>query len=242
MNLLTKNPLQATFEQPFDLSFVPINGSIGPSSKGALGNGPRSSGAFSGGDGQDQFYILDANLSKSASLPSWTDENLFYLPFTTLEKNDDIADGDQLQSETVTLGAELECQMVNITDLRFGGVGPGKIVLKKTVKMGEIEAECSSTDETHIKTGTENTLIGDIGSICQVGTSALELVLRLNALNSNATQDEKNVCGGTVIFGWARRPEGTCKSYDLADLTDQNLRFVQCQPRLMRGKYFHSIS
>lgn len=154
------------------------------------------------------------------------------------EKSDNITDNYELQSETTTLGAELECEMVDLKNLRFrANDSHNSIVLNKTVTIGDVQAECSSNIDTTIAAGSVDSF-EDAGTLCQTEPSALELVLKLDALNNNATEDEKDLCGRTLIFGWARRPEGTCKSSGLNDLPVENLLFVQCQPRLVRGKFF----
>lgn len=69
----------ATFSPPFKMEFVPINGSIGPKN-GQIFGSLEPSGAYRGGNSQDQFLIAESNFTRDTPLPSWTDEKMFYLP------------------------------------------------------------------------------------------------------------------------------------------------------------------
>jgi hypothetical protein len=115
--------------QPFDLSFVTINGSIGPISTQSGGTEGLPSGAYSGGDGRDQFYILESNLSSGTPLPPWTDKNVFYLPFMG-EDLGNVTSEDQFESETVTLSAGLDCEVIDLEDIRFNSEKSASVLKK----------------------------------------------------------------------------------------------------------------
>ncbi|KAJ4346856.1 uncharacterized protein N0V89_010788 [Didymosphaeria variabile] len=219
-----------SFEQPHDLRFVSINGSIGPIAIRSSGTDGSPSGAYRGGDGRDQFYILGSNLSRATPLPPWTDEKMFYLPFKG-DGDGNAASQDQFESETVTLGARLNCEVVDLRDIGFNAPSKSGAVLNKTVRMDRSQADCSSNKDAIVVMGP-----GNNDQVCQNGTSALELVLTLEATGANATQEEKEVCMGTVILGWIRNPEGSCKSPDLTAETAKDSLFIQCQPKLVSGE------
>ena len=220
---------QTNFVQPFDLQFVSINGSIGPNPRTSSGTPGNFSGAYLGGDGRDQFYVLNSNISRGTPLPPWTDANFFYLP-TIAVGDANSTRIEQFQIDTTALGAELGCNVMKTTDARIKIHGQGTLILNMTVERDGIRAECSSQrgdDTAHVMQGPTS---------CQTGASALELVVELDALHFNATQEEKDVCLGTVILAWARKPQGTCTSSSQPDFDATNSLFVQCQPRLVRGK------
>jgi hypothetical protein len=160
---------------------------------------------------------------------------MFYLPFMG-DQSGNATNQDQFESETDALGAELECEVLHPKDLRFwehDHSNPGPI-LNKTVQMGNIQASCSSNKDAQLIVGPE---IGiDLTRVCQNGTSALELVLTLEALGANATQEEKEICWKTVILGWVRNPEGSCSSPNVTTLNTKDSLFLQCQPRLVHGE------
>ena len=221
------------FEHPFDLRFVSINGSIGPNGRTSGGKGTNVSGAYLGGDGRDQFYVLDSNLTGRTPLPPWTDEDFFYLPFVTFD-NGKTADNGQFESETDTLGATLDCQVIDPKEMRIRKES-GEPLIATTVQMGHLQAECSSDPYQQISDSLY--LDGNIEPTCQNGPSALELVLTLDTQGNNTTLAEKKVCQGTVVLAWVRNPESSCKA-NLSSLDTENSLFLQCQPELVRGKFF----
>lgn len=84
-------PKSHQFQPVYTDKFVSINGTIGPQYNAYLSditsyNGMKS-GAYSGGNGLDQFYILVSNLTAGTPLPSWTDERYFYVPFESAVSN-----------------------------------------------------------------------------------------------------------------------------------------------------------
>ncbi|KAL1593815.1 hypothetical protein SLS60_010547, partial [Paraconiothyrium brasiliense] len=214
--------------QDDQIKFVSINGSIGPIAIRSSGTDGSPSGAYRGGDGRDQFYVLESNISEGTTLPPWTDESTFYLPF----KGDDVgnaASQDQFESETVTLSGRLNCEVIDLGDIGFNDPSYDKGILNKTVRMDGSQANCSSNQHAIVVMGP-----GNNDQVCQNGTSALELVLTLEATGANATQEEKEVCMGTVVLGWIRNLEGSCKSPDLTTETAKDSLFIQCQPTLVR--------
>lgn len=227
---------QTNFAQPFDLRFVPIDGSVGPAARETV-KGPGPSGAYFGGDGRDQFYILNSNMSNGTPLPPWTDEKLFYFPSVTADEVK-ATNEEQFQIETTSLGAELNCKTVKTTDLRIK-TDQDSLDLSVDVQRDGIQAKCSSESDwksLRITSGPELNETS-LERICLTGASAIELVVRLVPSNPNATQEEQDICLGTVVLGWARDPKGTCSSSNLTDFDVTNSLFLQCNPRLTRGKY-----
>lgn len=140
---------------------------------------------------------------------------------------------DQFEGETVTLGAKLDCEVIDLEDIRFTDFKPHESgsVLNKTLDIGSSQAICASNQDAIVVIGP-----GSLDNVCQNGTSALELVLTMDAANANATQEDKDACMRTIILGWIRNPEGSCKSAVLTAETAKESLFIQCQPRLLRGK------
>lgn len=225
------------FESPFDLRFVPIKGTVGPTAEGSAGGVGTRSGAYLGGDGQDQFYIRNSNLSRQTPLPPWTDEKTFYLPFMTADNSNDTNDS-RFQSETPTVSAKLECENVNVDpkSIHFSA-DTSSPILNTTVPGGDIQVQCSGSPHIRVASGPG---IDDttFDTLCQSGATALELVLTLDALGVNATEEDKKLCRQTVLLGWIRSPNGTCDSFSyMPTVNADNSLFIQCRPQLMRGKY-----
>ncbi len=100
--------------QPLDFRFFNINGSIGPTDD-INENAFQISGAFEGGDGQDQFFVADSYLKQGSSLPAWVDDTMFYMPFTVRAMN--ATNNNRLQAKTRAFGAKLECMLSSLSSL-----------------------------------------------------------------------------------------------------------------------------
>jgi hypothetical protein len=224
----------------FDLKFVNINGSIGPQSNVGFGS-METSGAYQGGNGEDQFLIAESNYTRGTPLPAWTDDKLFYQPFAWPdEKQDSVnASGDvRLEATTKAFGAELEC-----TELELGNdfyaridvdvdtedtITDTRVSMNFTVSTDSGDVRCSSQSLT-LRTGPVRSK-----QACVSGPSAAEVMSILEPW-VNATQKEKDVCMGSVVVGWLRDAQGTCSPARNLTITRSNSLFVQCKPKLVTG-------
>jgi hypothetical protein len=242
-NQSTHNMLHAmVFNPPFEMKFVSINGSIGPKNNEEIGSFV-ASGAFRGGNSQDQFLVAESNFTRGTPLPAWTDEKLFYLPYM-ISTAENTTQGSRYRAETTAFGAELDCDM-----LEAGVDYYGAIVNDITDPHLEFNVTTSSNTTT-ICPSNGFTFIhwGPIGSApfqtrnetCQRGPSAAEVLFLLDA-NANATKAEKDACMSTVVMGWIRAPKGSCGTFEDRNLTDANAAFVRCKPRLVTGKAFVQV-
>ncbi len=228
------------FNPPYELKFVPINGSIGPVSGLSFGS-LNFSGAYRGGNGEDQFLVAESNYTRGTPLPPWTDESMFYLPL--FEENTDNptahANGSGYEAVTQAFGADLDCTRLEIGDRFEAAVVTEKSGLtfsshasiNLTVPADSGDVRCSSLASLPIRPGPirEN-------SICVNGPSALELVVQLQASGGiNATQEETDACMRPVVLGWVRDPQGSCPIGKSVQLNENNSIFIRCQPRLMVG-------
>ncbi|KAH7413801.1 hypothetical protein DE146DRAFT_7430 [Phaeosphaeria sp. MPI-PUGE-AT-0046c] len=209
-------------QPPFDLRLVPINGSLGPSETSTFGT-VNASGAYHGGDGMDQFLIAESNFTRNTSLPSWTDNSMFYLPLfseaTVTETNTTL-----FEAKTKAFGATLDCEQLEIGrnfEARISNMVPSvNLTLPRT--FGNVR--CTKRVPSALATIPK----------CVQGPSGVEFVFNLDA-RPNATRDEMNVCTGSVILGWVRGAEDLCPSGRNMTLSDKNTIFVHCRPRLITG-------
>lgn len=229
-----------TFQPPFQFRFVAINGSVGPIA-GSAAFGPEESGAFRGGNGEDQFLIAESNYTRGTPLPAWTDEEMFYMPFTTTTRAED-TNGDHYEAETMAFGAELDCSAlqygvdyeaaitVDDPNVPIPAVRP---VLNTTLSSNGNTTNCTSNPLLYVRRGPISL---ENEQRCQNGSIALELVFQLVSLNPNATQEEQNTCRGSVVLAWVRDPNGSCGKIQEMKLDGGNALFVRCQPRLVKGQ------
>ncbi|KAL5372989.1 hypothetical protein DPSP01_013091 [Paraphaeosphaeria sporulosa] len=220
-------------DPPFDLKFVSIDGSIGP--KGLEMSGSDfASGAYHGGNGRDQFLALESNYTRNTSLLAWTDKRFFYLPFVSPMHANGTEDSEY-EAETTAFGAELDCTIFDprSKDL-FSRTGEPGSIFNSTLT-GKDGSRSTCVSDYHVQASPGPTdFIGD--TICQQGPSALELVLSLDTANENATQAEKEICWPSIFMGWLRTPNGTCQTSKKTTLNSQNSFFLECRPRLVRGR------
>lgn len=227
------------FNPTLDLKFVSINGSIGPGPMSSSLTSSNASGAYRGGNGHDQFFVLESNYTKNTALLAWTDNNFFYLPFLGPSDVPNSSD-DRYEAETIAFGAELDCQAFAAgSDYAVSLSPPPPREMPDPVFNNTIlgqnarRSTCISNYEIYERPGPHNSS-GDFS--CQRGPVAYELSMPLDPANWNASQAEKNVCWESVILGWIRNPKGSCETPKGLTLNSQNSFFVKCKPRLVRGR------
>ncbi|EUC44792.1 hypothetical protein COCMIDRAFT_97244 [Bipolaris oryzae ATCC 44560] len=219
--------------RPLDFKFVPINGSIGPLDGRNFGD-VQASGAYQGGNGEDQFYVADSHVREGTALPPWIDDTMFYLPF--------IPEGvqsakEQVEARTRAIGAKLECQNLDFDEQfqagliskspTIEGVAPS-INITVTSPAGKA-VQCTKMG-AYMRQGP---ISSEAGS-CVTGPSAAELVVILGP-SENASQADTAVCMGSVVMGWLRDSDGSCGEVKPMALNKQNAAFVHCRPKLMTG-------
>ena len=217
---------------PLDLKFVSINGSIGPDASQQVFGSMQASGAYMGGDGQDQFLISESNYTRGTPLPAWTDEKLFYQPF--LPDHNILVNGSIFEGVTKAFGAELECSKLTIGNSFQAGLDfyPNRVdsiapSVEITVTKDSSRFQCTSLLKTELRPG-------GIGGDCVQGSSAAELVLLLKPKNYNATRAEIEACRQNVVLGWLRSTR-SCGDIHPQPLTSTNATFMQCKPRWVTG-------
>ena len=222
----------------FDLKFVAINGSVGPESNRQFGS-YNSSGAYEGGSGEDQFLIAESNYTRDTPLPAWTDNRLFYRPFSWINDTTRSVNGSdklRLEATTTAFGAELDCEELEFgKDFNAGvevdGAGAVPIIrasMNVTVPTKNGDVSCSSRSLT-LRPGPIRAR-----ATCVTGPSAAELVAVLEP-RVNATQHEKDACMGVVAMGWLREPQGLCPLGKNLTISKSNSIFVRCRPRFIMG-------
>lgn len=209
-----------TFQAPYDFKFVPINGSVGPRDDSEFGS-LLSSGAYKGGDGQDQFLIAESNFTQNTSLPAWTDDKMFYMPLFSDGATVDQTNTTQFEATTKAFGAALDCEQLELGKNFEASIIKETVSLNISIPSGSGTVRCSNKNLLQF-------------SVCVDYPSAHELVVQL-AARQNATQHETDVCMSSVVLGWMREPQGLCPQNVFWNVRKNNTLFVHCRPRLMAG-------
>jgi hypothetical protein len=214
---LTTVRYQTTFQSPFEFKFVPINGSIGPTTAFNY-----ASGAYRGGDGKDQFLIAESNYTRNTPLPPWTDDSMFYMPLFAEGNNNTQINTTNLEANTQAFGATLDCEQLTF------GQGFEARLENSAFSMNVSVAGTSG------KVQCTNDLFRNNVSPCMDETSSKEFVYLLEP-RENATIQEKNACMSSVVLGWMRVSQGVCSKPGSVRMRTDNTLFVLCRPRLVAG-------
>ncbi|KAH7079533.1 hypothetical protein FB567DRAFT_124050 [Paraphoma chrysanthemicola] len=224
-----------TFQLPYELRFVPINGSIGPIGGQTFGS-LNASGAYQGGNGENQFLIAESNFTRNTPLPAWTDDSMFYLPLFPDRVNITQANSSDFEATTKAFGATLECDQ-----LTLGNNFNAAITIDNSDSSNVMRTEMNisiptSSGLVRCNSPSIETRPGPIrlARECVTGPSAAEYVVVLNPLK-NATQHEIETCMGTVVLGWMHEPGGLCPLGKNISIRKDNSLFVQCRPRFLTG-------
>lgn len=228
----------AVFAPPFEMKFVSINGSIGPKSGQNFGSS-EPSGAYRGGNSQDQFLIAESNLSRGTPLPAWTDTKMFYLPYMTATSVNTTT-AEHYEAPTTAFGAELDCETlhagVDYTARIQTDTDTTLRVQFNSIKRANSQTTiCPAYGENSLSIGNMMPALTTAADLCLKGPSAAEVMFYLEAA-TNTTQAEKDACMTTVVMGWLRSSNGTCGGFQERNLTAQNSLFVRCRPRLVTGQ------
>lgn len=223
---------------PYILKFVSINGSIGPMSGQTIGS-DSFSGAYQGGNGEDQFLVAESNYTRGTPLPAWTDDTMFYLPLFAEGSSKNISNVNISHYEAMTkaFGAKLDCVELTLGEDNFeaalnvqkaGVTFSTRASVNITVPTDSGSIQCSSRS-IEVRPGPIRQ-----NSVCVTGPATLELVVQYDA-RVNATHEETEACMRPVVLGWVRDPQGSCPLGKSLQLTKENSLFVQCQPKLVTG-------
>jgi hypothetical protein len=224
-----------SFSLPFESKFVSINGSVNPTTpRNAAGV---ASGAYQGGQGEDQYFIAESNYTSGTPLPAWTDEQMMYLPFISSAATNETYDREY-QAITKAFGAELDCEQLSFGSSYYANLTTTKpynqtdMYFNMTISSDSTTARCFGVNR--VNPGPQNGPYSLGVNPCSNGSSAAEAVIPLVA-RQNATQEENDICMTSFVMGWIRVPDGSCGGLPSRNLDASNSLFVRCQPRLVSG-------
>jgi hypothetical protein len=224
-----------TFQPPYQYKVVSINGSVGPNEVDTFST-DIASGAYQGGNGEDQFLVAESNTSSNTPLPSWTDDSLFYLPFFAEEARPVQANKSYFEATTQGLGADLDCTELKVGNNFALDVSNStysiQFDMNMTIKHDTGDVRCGVTRLVSPGTVTAGPLGNEIA--CVSGPTANELVTMVKP-RQNATQHEREVCMSTLVFAWMRWSNGTCPLGTKTTMDPKKSLFVQCRPKIVTG-------
>jgi hypothetical protein len=206
-----------TFQTPYELKFVPINGSIGPTTEFN-----QATGAYHGGKGMDQFLIAESNYTQNTPLPPWTDDSMFYMPLFAEGNNSTQTNMTRLEAKTEAFGASLDCEQ-----LTFGKGFEARLENSRFSMNVSVAGTAGNVRCT-------NDLFNNFVPPCMDESSSKEFVYLLQP-RQNATNKEKDACMSSVVLGWMRVSQGVCSKPGSVKMRTDNTLFILCRPRLVAG-------
>ncbi|KAH7128103.1 hypothetical protein B0J11DRAFT_458434, partial [Dendryphion nanum] len=244
-------PTSTSFRPQYTTKFVPITVGSGPEKMEKPQQlGVKYSGAFQGGTGEDFFLAAESNYTRNTTLPPWSDDKAFYLPFI------DSNDAKQLQEQkmdaiTPAIASSLDCKplvfgedyQISIQPILKNVTNPYAIefIYKTTDRDGAL-VTCYPWDPLGFGQGV--TILKDLPEeTCNTGPLATELVGTLTpgfngsvSFSPNGTEAQQEACTSTVVLGWIRQYRSNCDR-PLATLqaTANNTFMMSCRPKVIFG-------
>jgi hypothetical protein len=211
----------AIFHPPFHMKFVEINGTIGPDAGSREIGSLQFSGAYRGGNGEEQFLVDSSNYTRGTPLPAWTDHRMLYMPIFP-EGRGPMGTGVHVEADTQAFGAELECTELDLgNNFKVNLTSDGLLRMDIETASGSGRAQCTQT------------LPLSPGKDCEKGPSAGEIVFRPTSRNPNATIEEQEKCMDSVVLGWMRTT--ACQHAGGKPLHKENATFIHCRPTWKTG-------
>jgi hypothetical protein len=214
---LTTMRYGTTFRSPYEFKFVPINGSVGPTT-----DKTHATGAYRGGEGIDQFLIAESNYTQNTPLPPWTDDAMFYMPLFAEGNNNTQINTTRLEANTQAFGASLDCEQLTLGKGFEAHLEDAKFSMNVSVAGTSGKVRCT------------NDLFRNFMPPCMDEVSSKEFVYLLEP-RQNATTQEKDACMSSVVLGWMRVAQGVCSKPGSVKMRADNTLFVLCRPRLVAG-------
>ncbi|KAI1339030.1 hypothetical protein F5Y15DRAFT_384534 [Xylariaceae sp. FL0016] len=169
----------------------------------------------------DHYEILLTNLSTGTSLPSWTDDNFFYLPFDN-HPNGSLGEGELLTAHTRGFGVDVECSPLYTNDTStnktfyYSAAGPAETFSWSLKESNGSIIECKDF---------YGSLTPDLDDV--VSRSAREFILSLSGWNPSQ-------CAAIPDFlvGWARLTPVKNESERVV-----HKAFLSCLPRVRTAMF-----
>ncbi|KAF2745023.1 hypothetical protein M011DRAFT_470037 [Sporormia fimetaria CBS 119925] len=196
--------------------------------------------------------VAESNYTANNSLPSWTDDRFFYVPFMDSASGNSTAG---FKARTTAYGAIMECEHLPTTRYtqrfwyEYGDALAGMDFNFTLVDPEGKDVTCSTMDtKSVVPTQRKNPAYPfdastDSIAVCSV-TPALEVTIPLNATARGSdlpTERDEDFCAQTTLMGWMRDPDMICNKEKATNLTtqgfdDKNALFVGCQSKLIMGE------
>lgn len=226
------------FTQVYQPLFKAIDGKAGP-----YGTTPKD------GAGLDQVYITMSNLTTGTSMPVWTDDNSFYLPFAPAVTTDETR---KYRATTRAFRASLQCR-----HLQQGSPDSWSLTIGSQSQTTWPATANLSVHISDSQFGVSSCVAENLAIVtqldddqCPQGDTAMEIVTTMWA-PGNSSLAEHDACRKLVVSGWFRSPagdacmrgseNGTSSQWNVS-VTDDGATVIACMPGLATQSVHVTVS
>ncbi|KAF2437075.1 hypothetical protein EJ08DRAFT_623554 [Tothia fuscella] len=229
-----KHPVQTRFGRSYNAQFQAING---------------SAPAFVAKGGTiEPFYIATSNQTAHTPLPPWTDDKVFYLPFSARlpTRNETWS----YRATTLAIGAQLKCKPLStasnfvVTGTQFSTGGFSDISssgnLTVSLRQNQTEINCVPRSTAQENKGSQVSFVGDRPT----GTCGYEFTYALDG-SKESSAVEAAFCREHIAAGWIRGllENGTAlPGTEQSDLLPNNVISYQSTVIVCRGEIVTGIA
>jgi hypothetical protein len=219
----------AQFNTPYSFMFKPLDGSAAtflPNGQGLI----------------EPFYVLTSNATAETPMPSWTDGDWFYLPFTPTTQ--DTNPSSSYRASTPALRGNLTCNVptYNLTLYGSRAGGPSsnatsqdmlsRATLRVFHNMGNRTITCAP--RFALRDAPDFVLHNGVG-----GSSAFEFSSVMDATNGSTFEDGQ-FCRAQIAFGWIRanltEVNGTSiTEFQLFNIDSYEATVINCQAEVQKA-------
>jgi len=189
--------LKWRLQPPYQSKFVTINGTVGQNMPYMERFHVNPSGAFTGGQGFNQFLVAESNYTAGTAIPAWTDARFLYVPFAN-----NTALGTKnikgINARPTAVVSQLECSSIDARQwtARWFNDWSYRPHSNFTVTLSGVHCEAIGF-ETLVGPSESETF----RSKCDTGKVAMEYVLCLNA-RVNVSLADRDHCAQSIVFGY----------------------------------------
>ncbi|KAF2743243.1 hypothetical protein M011DRAFT_461863 [Sporormia fimetaria CBS 119925] len=177
----------------------------------------------------DHWMLAESNYSAGTSLPQWTDDRFFYVPFF---RPGAFTGTQALNARTTAFGSSLECSRIDKSQYKaeffISFVGSDNVTRSFATLDFNLPNSSGGNTTCRMEDQFQNYLRW---SYDYPEDSALEWRPPVLA-RANATYEEQKFCNSTTILAWTRSPA----SLDLSTWDDRTALFITCKPNMLVGE------
>ena len=174
-----------------------------------------------GSTGSDHLYIAKTNFSDGTALPPWVSRDRFFLPFS-LDTNSQKVDAQAYRATTQGFGMELNCAQADLNSVAYVTNDVDRFIVSQPA-IGGRNVECKGI---YTAVGVQNN-----------SNAALEVLTTVTSANSNASQEDRDVCETIMVAGFLRANLTNYLSSEIVHINTVSSLWLTCRPTFLTAPY-----